>query len=423
MIVHISKSIPRLALALAWVWAGAATAQSLTLEPLLREVVTQHPEVRQQRSQIEASRYELDAAKWGRFPSFSVGGQSASLSSGSSSGSRSAAQISLQQPVWTGGKITGQIDYAESVLTVNEAVLLEIQQGVMQRSAQAYFDILRFESRLRVIRDNQAEHLNLLEIIRRRVKSEVSPGTDETQALSRLQQVINERIQVELQIASARSSLEQMLGRKSEVQANPGRLSLRGLDEAALLEQARAFSPERRKLLAQTKTIEAEIELAKSRLKPQVFVAVQQRLGNLPTGQDRMTSYLGVELQTGAGLSALSGIQSALAKQDAERERLATSERVLANQIRATWAEVNALNSQLKPVRALLVSAEEVVASYLRQFQVGRRNWLEVLNAQREKFQSYNSLTDIEIPLEVAKFKLLLLAGQINPESLQLLNE
>lgn len=423
MIAHISRSMSRLSLALACAWAGVASAQLLTLEPLLREVVTQHPEVRQQRSQIEASRFDLDAAKWGRFPSFSAGGQTASFTAGASSASRSAVQLSLQQPLWTGGKITGQIDYAESVLTVNQAALLEVQQNVMQRAAQSYFDILRFESRLRVVGDNEAEHRNLLEIIRRRVKSEVSPGTDETQALSRLQQVINERIQVELQIASARSSLEQMLGRKSEVQANPGRLSLRGLNELALLDMARAFSPERRKLLAQIKTIAAEIELAKSKLKPQVFVAVQQRIGNVSFGQDRTTSYIGVELQTGAGLSALSGLQSALARQDAEREKLATLERVLANQIRATWAEASALSSQLQPVRALLVSAEEVVASYLRQFQVGRRNWLEVLNAQREKFQSYNSLTDIEIPLELAKFKLLLLAGQINSESLQLLNE
>jgi adhesin transport system outer membrane protein len=95
----------------------------------------------------------------------------------------------------------------------------------------------------------------------------------------------------------------------------------------------------------------------------------------------------------------------------------------LSNQIRATWAEMNALSNQLGPVRALLTSTEDVVASYLRQFQVGRRSWLEVLNAQREKFQAYNTLADIENPLEFAKLRLLLQAGQVSADSLHLLNE
>ena len=396
-------------------FTAGAGAQTLTLQPLLREAVTMHPEVRQRRGEILTGKLDLDSARWSRFPSATAGIETAS--------SGPSGLLTFRQPVWTGGKITGQIDYATAKLVTNQATLVETQQSVLQRSAQTYFDILRHETRLKIVRDNEAEHKHLLEIIQRRVKSEVSPGTDETQAMARYRQVISERIQVELQLASARSSLEQMLGRKVDVQARAKPIAMGPLTEASLLDMAMAYSPERQRLRGQIETIDAEVALAESKLRPEVFVAMQTRTGTLNFGQDRNRFYVGVEMQTGAGLSALSGIQSALSRKESEREKLAAAERALSNQIRATWAEVNALSNQLEPVRALLTSTEDVVASYLRQFQVGRRSWLEVLNAQREKFQAYNTLADIENPLEFAKLRLLLQAGQVSADSLHLLNE
>jgi adhesin transport system outer membrane protein len=394
---------------------ASVKAETLTLQPLLREAVTMHPEVRQRRGEIQTGNLDLDAAKWSRFPSASAGIESAS--------SGSTGVLTLRQPLWTGGKITGQIDSATAKLAINQASLVETQQSVLQRSAQTYFDILRYETRLKIVRDNESEHKHLLEIIQRRVKSEVSPGTDETQAMARYRQVISERIQVELQLASARSSLEQMLGRKVDVQAMAKPIAMGPLTDATLLDMALAYSPERKRLRAQIESIDAEVALAESKLKPEVFVAMQTRTGALSFGQDRNRYYVGVEMQTGAGLSALSGIQAALSRKESEREKLAAADRALSNQIRATWAEMNALKDQLEPVRALLTSTEDVVASYLRQFQVGRRSWLEVLNAQREKFQAYNTLADIENPLEFAKLRLLLQAGQVSADSLHLLNE
>ena len=77
---------------------------------------------------------------------------------------------------------------------------------------------------------------------------------------------------------------------------------------------------------------------------------------------------------------------------------------------------------QLEPIRLLLQGSEEIMASYLRQFQVGRKNWLDVLNAQREKSQASYSLTDIESPLKLLRVKLLVLMGKVNHEQVELVN-
>jgi adhesin transport system outer membrane protein len=62
-----------------------------------------------------------------------------------------------------------------------------------------------------------------------------------------------------------------------------------------------------------------------------------------------------------------------------------------------------------------------VVASYLRQYQVGRKTWLDVLNAQRESTQARYSLVDLDWGIQGVQLRLLLLAGVVDPRSLDTL--
>lgn len=69
-------------------------------------------------------------------------------------------------------------------------------------------------------------------------------------------------------------------------------------------------------------------------------------------------------------------------------------------------------------LRAISSSTDEVVASYLRQYQVGRKTWLDVLNAQRETTQARYTLADLEAGIQAAHLRLLMLSGRIDARSL-----
>jgi adhesin transport system outer membrane protein len=101
-----------------------------------------------------------------------------------------------------------------------------------------------------------------------------------------------------------------------------------------------------------------------------------------------------------------------MSKKTAAVEAIEAHDRRLMQSVRSSWAESLALKEQVEPVRNLLVGSKEIVASYLRQFQVGRKTWLDVLNAQREKAQAEYSFCEIEYPLILSNVKLLLLAGR-----------
>lgn len=388
--------------------AFGAQAKDWALTDVLQEARRNHPSVKLRQSEMRAATLDLQTARWGRFPSLSTEIVAAK------GADQSVARV--QQPLWTGGRLTSQIALAEANVTASQATLSEAQQAIVLEAGQAFFESLRFNARLQAAQANEAEHRRLLDVIERRVKAEVSPSTDATQARARLQQAISERLQFERQLEALRSSLQQIVGAQVEQLKMPRSVVLADWPLDRLQEAAWTHSPQRARLQAQIEASQAQIDTAKSALMPQVNLGYDLKLGRRSQGEDRGRVFLGVSLQTGAGLSSLSAVETAVARQQASRDALEQHQRELAQSVRTSWNELGSLTAQLEPARSLLGAADEVVESYLRQFQVGRKTWLDVLNAQREKTNARYTLADIEAPLLLAKLRLMVLAGVLQPD-------
>ena len=386
-----------------------ARAGELSIVMALTEAALNHPSVKARQSEMRAAESERSGAEWGRYPSLG-----AELQSASGGTSNSVARVT--QPIWTGGRLTGQIATSKANLLAAKAAVIEAQQIIMLEAASAFFEIQRLSARLVAARANEAEHRRLLDTIERRVRAEVSPVTDATQAQARLQQAITERLQFERQLETLRFSLEQIVGKPATTLRAPREILLEQWNSESLVEAARRYSPERQRREAQVEAARAQIQTAKAVLMPQLSVQQEVRMGGLAPGVDRSRVFLALNMQTGAGLSSLSAIDVAIARQQAAQDALEQYKRQLEQDVLSVWNDVNVLSAQLKPSRDLLEASDEVVASYLRQFQVGRKTWIDVLNAQREKTNARYARADIEAPLLSAKLRLLLLVGAVRPD-------
>jgi adhesin transport system outer membrane protein len=410
--MRVSKSaVLKVAMVPVWLALGlSAHAQSWPVSRVLQEAALNHPSVKTRQSEWRAAEYELQGAEWGRYPSLSTELQ------GSQGGGQGVVRV--QQPLWSGGGITSQIDLGKARLSGARSAVVEAQQTIMLEAANVFFEIQRLQSRLLAAQDNEAEHLRLQSIIERRVAADVSPMTDATQARARMQQAVFERLQFQRQLDNLKSSFEQLVGQPPRDLVPPKEIRMDGWNSATLLEAALRYSPERQRLMAQVEAGQAQIASAKSAWMPLVALGYEIKGGRLNNGEDRTRLFVGLTAQTGAGLSSLSNVELAAARQQAAREELERHRRQLEQSIQTGWSEVGALSTQLSPTRALLSATDEVVDSYLRQFQVGRKTWLDVLNAQREKTNARYALADTEAPLMLAKLRLLLLAGVVQPDSM-----
>jgi adhesin transport system outer membrane protein len=392
-------------------------ASEVTLAQLLEAALVKHPSVLQARSQAQASGFELEATRWSRYPTLS--------SELRTDQGTNLSVVKLEQPVWTAGKISSRIGLSEANLRVAEAGVLEAETTAMNQVATAFYEVLRLQDRFNSAQANTLEHERLLSLIERRAKAEITPQADVTLAQARLHQAISERIQIKRQLDASLSTLANWTG------PLPGPLripqSIR-LQASSSVEQAQdkafAFSAQRKRLLAQLDSAQAQIKVSQSQIYPSLIAGYQHSWGGqVPAATDRGQAYLSMQFQSGAGLSALSGVQAAVARQAAAQQELETLERQLSAQISTAITELQALQAQIEPANALQLGTTDIVESYLRQYQVGRKNWLDVLNAQREKTQALFSLADTRFGLQLAQLNLLILTGDIAAQALNALHD
>lgn len=396
---------------------ASAAAPGVRLSALFDLAMTRHPALLQARSQAQAAGFDLDAAKWGRFPSVSTDVRS------DSQWAQSVARV--EQPLWAGGRIDGRIAMGEAGVRVAQASVQDAELTALTQVTTAFFEWLRLDARLTSAQLNVQEHQKLLDLITRRAKSEISPPADATLAQARLQQAVAERLQIQRQLETTTHTLVQWAGPLGGRPAEPGRIQYsRSPSDEALVQRVLEASAQRRKLQAQMESAQAQIGLAQAQGLPTVVAGYQHILSGPTYGlPDRGRAYVGLQFQPGAGLSAFSGVQSALAKKDAAEQELQVLERNLASQARTLYSDIDALQAQMVPAIQLLEGTNDLVDSYLRQYQIGRKNWLDVLNAQREKSQAQYNLADVRYALQQTKVKLLLLTGEVQAGQLSLIHE
>ncbi len=385
--------------------AGTASSAALTLDEGLRLAVSSHPTVAARRSEREAAGMRLEAAEWGRYPALSA--QYATDQAG-----RRFTTARLEQPLWTGGVITGQIDGAQAGVRGADASLTESQQEIMLRVVTAFTELGRVHARQLAAQANVAEHERLAALIARRVSNEVSPASDGVLASARLAQARAELTQLDALAARARSALSQAVSRDVNEIALPSPRTLGYPSLTLTIEAAQAFSPALRRLSAEEEAAGAEVAVRRGATRPRVVARYDRTFGGREVEGDQF--FVAVEFQPGAGLSSLAAVREAEARRNAARLAREGALRDLLDSLNADWADMESLGRQARDLRAQVESTTSVFDSFVRQYAVGRKSWLDVLNAQREASQARYALADTEWGALRATLRLQLATGELN---------
>jgi adhesin transport system outer membrane protein len=329
----------------------------------------------------------------------------------------------LQQPLWAGGKIDAQNRLAQANMTLAEAALQEARNSLMQQTGQQFFESMRWRQRMTVALKNEAEHRKLLELIQRRVAAEISPMNDQVLATARFQQAVSERIQFNRSLQTAELALQQLVSEAVMTLRPPKTLGWQKQDEVTVLQASKSNSAELLRLRTQQEVSQAQIEMAESAAYPTLALAHRQALGTKEAGTDASRTYLALQFTPGPGLSARSAVAAARSRLENSRQNAVVYERQLEQQVRTALADLEALAQQVEPAQLLVNATDDVVASYLRQYQVGKKNWLDVLNALRESAQANYSAVDVATGAQSLQLRLMLLTGQLNAQNLSLIHD
>lgn len=391
--------------ALTLIAAATAQAQSAwTFGKVMEAAQASHPLVLGKRSAQAAAGADREGAEWQRYPSLSV--EANSRRSG-----QNANLLRIDQPLWTGGRITAGIDAANSRFDAAGAELEEARLELNLKVIAATTEALRQQARQQHGVAGVKEHEKLLATIERRVAREVSPLADQRLASSRLYATANDLSATTQALNNALEQLSQLAGQRVTTIADleADEIGAPASVDAALT-QALAHSPTLRRLAYEEETANAEIAAKRSVYMPQVVL----RLESTSTEQVSDTRAMLVLLaQPGAGLSAKSGADAAVARREAARLAREAAERDVRERVTLDWNEWLAARLRLENAKLARAMSAEVSESYARQYTAGRKTWIDVLNAVRETTQSELAADDARAQALGAGLRLRALTGTL----------
>lgn len=384
--------------------------ESWSLERLAAETLATYPSIMGQMREVDAARADVDAARWQRYPS-------PELQLSRDDTGESNVVVALQQPLWTGGRIQAGIRAAEARLGAAGHGVGEARQDLLLRLAEFYTEAARRQAQQRVHAESVTQHERLVEMIERRVAQSFSPAVDLSLAKSRLAQAASDLSAVNQALNAALRQLSELAGQPVlVVQEGFKETSLAPASLSAAEDQAMTHSPVLAALLREREAAEQDARSERARLSPVIALRLEHRdLGAQNRSDQRALIVL--ESQLGAGLSSLASVNAAAARREAVEQRRLTAERNLRTEVALAWQQWLGSRVRAQSAAQNRDGTRHVFESYARQYAIGQKSWLDLLNSVREDTLAALAVEDAHFEMRLALLRLALLTGRLEQEN------
>lgn len=386
--------------------SSPAHAETLSIRRAVNAALTQNPEIAVALAQEKASAADRESAEWGRFPRLSMDYQTATAT-GVAGGSTS---LRLDQPLWAGGRIDGAIKAAGAQALVQQEATQQARQDLSERTASAYIALIESVERQKLARKAAEAFDSLAAYVGRRFAVGVASQSDVTLAAIRRMQIQVLQQQLDMETAQVTAQLQSLTltGITGTVA-----LKVQSLEGPSIEEAERNLvyqSPLIKQRRAQIDAAKAQVEQRSAALWPTVSLRVEEV--RYSAARD---SRVGVVMQFApdAGLATLSQMKAAQSLVQAAEDRLngeQVAARLRARSLKETYLSARAQSEQIE---RQLSGLELNVESFLRQFEVGRKTWVEVLSMQRELVDARISLSRTREQHDQSAVRLMAAAGTL----------
>lgn len=397
-----------------------SASQAQVVENLIAGSLKSHPSITAQASQVKASEAALESAKWQYYP---TPGMELTTGRGSRSDSVIAGitdvtgTASLEQPLWTGGRLDGGVDRADAELENSLEGLKAVREKLSLDTVQAYGDWVSANLSAKAWETSMAIHQRLKASVQRRFEAGLTSKGDERLADSRLESVVADLTSTQVKEQVALMAVSQLAGSGIEEAGLSVDLNLPSLTDnlEQILAKALALSPAVGQAISQSEVAKADVALQRAARSPQVFLRAAHQFGsdkndNIPTSHITV----GVRSAFGAGLSSMTAEKASQAAYEASLANVDVQRRIITERVRSNYYIVQSFGAQIKALASTAKTTEGVFNSYNRQYLAGRKTWFDLLNSARDLVQAQLRLADAKSAHFVASWKLAILTRELN---------
>ena len=418
--------------------AGAAQAGTFTLADALGVAYESNPQLDAQRAKLRATDEDVAKANAGWRPTINAQGEYGTQHyefSGVPPGYPQTSnthplqgQVTLNQPVFRGGRTWAQISKAKALVRAGRAQLTDVEQTVLLAAVTTYVDVVRDQAIVDLRQHNVAVLQKQLKATELQFKVGELTRTDVAQSRARASGAQSALVTAQGQLAVSRANFEKVIGRPAETLAKntplpplPG-----GVADAQALAEKRnpqliaARETERAADLAIDDLVGAMLPQAS--LQAQYGYSAPQSFGGVlsqpTTNSTSLMAMLTVPLYQGGADQA--GVRQAKQLHSQSQLNVVYADRQVREGVKAAWELFQSAQSAIASDEAQLEANQLAYKGVRREQEVGARTILDVLNAEQELLNSQVAVVSSRRNAQVAAYQLLAATGQLTAQNLGL---
>lgn len=399
------------------------TVSAETLDDAWNNAIDNNHQIKSAKAEIGASEQQLQATENQRLPTLNVssgytqysetptaktdiGGRTALFSMAQPGSVKAQAIASL--PIYTGGKITHNINAAQAALKATQSNEITSVSNIKMQVAEAYIMVLRVENGLQVAQN----HVDTLERHIKDVNNLFEQGivakNDQLAASVELANAKQEIVQVMNQLDIARAHYNQLLDRNLTQDVKLAN-KFPSIPTENITELSNNALKQRTELVAisqQIESLEHQSKSVKAGLLPQVGIN-----GGYQYQQNRYQAYegmwmanVGVEWKLDAGSThasdAITGQALALKEQ---RDNLSS---LIGLQVRQAWLNYDEAKKRIAVTQQSITQADENLKVTTDRYQQGLSTNTDVLRAEDLRTMAHNNFNNATFDSNLAILQL-----------------
>lgn len=418
---HLFKALP---FALA-----ASFVQAQTLPQAMQQALDVHPEIQAGVNSRLAADYQLKAAKGGYLPRVDLaagygreGTDSVTTRSGSNNHwetlNRSESSLRLSQMVFDGFATSSEVGRQQANVSARAYSLLDASEHTGLTVAQVYLDVLTRREFVRLAEENLKSHERIFDQIKLRTSRGVGSGADLDQAEARMAQARNNLITEQTNLADAETNYLSAVGQLPDQLERPADfLALLPANLTEARAQMLENSPVLRSAEADIAAAEKQYEAAKSSFYPRFDAELGRTADNDLDGQNghnnEWQAMLRMRFNLYAGGSNKADLESKSYLSNQALDIRNNALRQLNEELGLAWNALNNANAQVPIAQQYVDRSANVRTAYQKQFSLGERTLLDLLDSENELFSASRRLAEIKNVQLFSQYRIKATMGQL----------
>ena len=419
----------RIVFGVALIMASAVSAEPLlTLKQMVEKVILSNPEVQAKYHAYLGAGYEQDAIRGGYYPKVDINstlrtqegvkGQNAIDKAGTAIPSFNS-ELVLRQMIFDGFATPSEVARLGHAKRVRYYDLQGAMQNTSLEFTRAYLDTLRYRELTDFAKTNYVTHKQLFDRIKERVDAGVARRVDLEQATGRLALAEANLLTEATNLHDVTARMQRILGElPPEMLAQPEFTSMPvDANATEALKVAYINNPNLLSTIEDIQAVKSEVKTREAKYMPRLDLQARKNLGTSNDGRNSTSAADLLELTMNFnlfnGFSDKSNVSQTVEKLNTAndmRDKACVDTRQL---VTIAYNDINQLKEQLSYRDLHQKSIEAAREAYRKQFDIGQRSLLDLLDTENEYFQAKRANTNTQYDVQTAYARLFASQGEL----------